>query len=182
MNQAYPLPTCRTSVRGFTLVELMVTIAIATILMLLATPGFIEFRRSSEVSEVASDFVASANIARANAMKQGRNTYLVPLDGSNWSSGWRVFADVNWDKAYTAGTDELVQETVAPKPTVAVTTPSGSTLTSGYLLFNGSGFTKTKAGGFGTGKIVMANAYRSTTVNIDSVGRVRSCKTGSTGC
>lgn len=161
---------------GFTLVELMVTISIATILMMVATPSYRQFISNAQLSEAVNEFMSAVNTARGNAIKQGRNTYLVPLDGANWSSGWRVYADVNWDQVYTAGTDELVLESVAPSSELTLTTPTANSLASGYLLFNGSGYPKLK------NKIVMANAYRSSTVNIDGTGRVRSCKTGSTGC
>lgn len=167
---------------GFTLVELMVTITIATILMMVATPSYRQFVSNSQLSEAVSEFMSAVNAARGNAIKQGRNTYLVPLDGANWSSGWRVYADVNWDGVYTAGTDELVLESAAPSSELTITTPTVNSLASGYLLFNGSGYPKLTGGGLATGKIVMANAYRSSTVNIDGTGRVRSCKTGSTGC
>jgi type IV fimbrial biogenesis protein FimT len=167
---------------GFTLVELMVTIAIATILMLVAAPSFVQFQRNAQLSETVSEFVSAVNAARGNAMKQGRNTRLEPQSGTNWSSGWRVYADVNWDNAYTAGTDELVFESPVPDAGLTITTPTGSSLEDGYLLFNGSGYPKLTGGGLATGKIVMANAYRSSTINIDGTGRVRSCKTGSTGC
>ena len=169
-------------VSGFTLVELMVTIAIATILLMVAVPSYITFLRNSQLSDAVNSFMGAVNTARGNAIKQGRRTYLVPLDGAAWSSGWRVYADVNWDGVYTAGTDELVFESAAPDPALTITTPTGSSLASSYLLFNGSGYPKLSNGAFATGKIVMANAYRSSTVNIDGTGRVRSCKTGSTGC
>ena len=168
--------------RGFTLVELMVTIALATILMMVAVPSFVQFRRNAQLSDSVSSFMSAINTARANAMKQGRNTYVVPLNGTSWSSGWRVFADVNWDQSYTAGTDELVQETAAPSTEVTITTPSSDALAAGYFLFNGSGYARKKDGTISNAKMVMANSYRSSTINIDTVGRVRSCKTGSTGC
>jgi type IV fimbrial biogenesis protein FimT len=167
---------------GFTLVELMVTIAVATVLMMVAVPNYIAFKRNVELSDSVSNFMTAVNSARGNAIKQGRITLLIPLVGTDWASGWRVYADVNWDKAYTAGTDELVMESAAPSSALTITTPTGSSLASGYLLFNGSGYPRLTNGALATGKIVMANTYRSSTVNIDGTGRVRSCKTGSTGC
>jgi type IV fimbrial biogenesis protein FimT len=178
---AVPPPT-RRQVRGFTLVELMVTIAVATILMIAATPSYVTFQRNAQLSEAVNTFMSAVSAARGNAIKQGRNTYVVPLDGTNWSSGWRVYADVDWDKAFTAGTDELILESPAPSSALTITTPTDNSLASSYLLFNASGYPKLKNGGLATGKIVMANVYRSSTVNIDGTGRVRSCKTNSTGC
>ena len=175
-------PSTPRQVQGFTLVELMVTIAVATLLMMVAVPSYVTFQRNAQLSDAVSNFMSAVNAARGKAIQQGQNTYLVPLDGTNWSSGWRVYADVDWDKAYTAGTDELILESTAPSSALTITTPTDNSLASGYFLFNGSGYPKLKNGGLATGKIVMANAHRSSTVNIDGTGRVRSCKTGSTGC
>ena len=180
-------PSTPRKVQGFTLVELMVTIAVATLLMMVAVPNYVTFQRNAQLSDAVSNFMSAVNAARGNAIQQSRNTYLVPLDGTNWSSGWFVYADVNWDKNYTAGTDELILESTAPSLALTITTPTATTppdnsLVSGYFLFNGSGYPKSKTAGLAIGKIVMANAYRSSTVNIDATGRVRSCKTGSTGC
>ena len=168
---------------GFTLIELLITLVIGTSLMLVAVPSFVDFQRNSRLSDAASNFVGAANAARANAMKQGLNTYLVPISGTNWSSGWMVYADTNWNQVYDAGTDTVILSHEAPGADVALTTPTGSSLASGYLMFNGSGYPRLKNGGFGGGTMVMSNiSPRSSSIIIDPSGRVRSCKTGTTGC
>ena len=53
---------------------------------------------------------------------------------------------------------------------------------AGYILFDANGFPKLKAGGSGQGSMTMAVTGRSTTVIVDTAGRMRSCKTGSAGC
>ena len=168
--------------RGFTLIELVVTIALATLLMTVAVPSYTAFQQNAQLSEATSEFIGAVNTARGAAMKEGRNTYLVPLDGANWSSGWRVFTDANWDQIYTAGTDALVKESPAPNSSVVITTLGLSSLASGYLLFNGSGYPKMKNGGFAAGTIQMGNANRTSVITIDSTGRVRSCNKNTTTC
>lgn len=170
---------------GFTLIELMITIALATILMLVAVPSFVEFQRNAQLSDAVSNFISAANTARANAMKQGLNTYFVPNNTTTgWSSGWMVYADANWDKVYGAGSDEVVLRHEPLSMAIAINTPGSSTLSGidKYLLFNGSGYPRTKTGAFGAATIVMSNTSRSSSIIIDPAGRVRSCKTGSTGC
>ncbi|WP_332774705.1 GspH/FimT family pseudopilin [Polaromonas sp.] len=165
---------------GFTLIELIVTIALATILMMVAVPSFVQFQKNAQLSDAVSNFISAANTARANAMKQGFNTYLVPNTGTNWSSGWMVYTDSNWNQVYNAGTDEVVLRHEALSADITLNIPTASSLTDGYLLFNGSGYPRLKAGGFGGGTIVMSNTTpRSSSIIIDPAGRVRSCKTGS---
>lgn len=176
-----PLPSPRQT--GFTLIELMVTVALGTALMMVAVPGFVQFQRNAQLSDAVSNFISAANTARANAMKQGLNTYLVPATGTNWSSGWMVFADSNWNQVYNEGVDEVVLRHEALSTDITVTTPGASSFTSGYLMFNGSGYPRLKSGAFGGGTMVMANTSpRSSSIIVDPAGRVRSCTTGTTGC
>lgn len=167
---------------GFTLIELMITIAIASVLMLVAVPSFVQFQQNAKLSEAVSGFISAANAARANAMKLGLNTYLVP-NGANWSTGWFVFTDTNWNQTFDAGTDEVVLSHEALNSDLTIATVGASSLTDGYLLFNGSGYPRLKNGGFGGGTIEMSNiSPRFISIIINPSGRVRSCKTGSTGC
>ncbi|MFC5523965.1 GspH/FimT family pseudopilin [Polaromonas jejuensis] len=168
---------------GFTLIELLITIALGVVMMVVAVPSFVQFQRNAQLSDAVSNFISAANTARANAMKQGLNTYLVPNNaGTGWRSGWMVYTDANWNQAYNADTDEVVLRHETLSTDISVNTPTASSLTDGYLLFNGSGYPRLKNGGFGGGTIVMSNTLRSSSIIIDPAGRVRSCKTGSTGC
>lgn len=171
--------------KGFTIVELMVTIAIAAVLMMVATPSYTTFIRNSQLSDAVGEFMAATNAARGNAIKQGINTYLVPTTGTNWSTGWYVFADGNWDGVYTASEpkDVLIMQSPAPNSILTVTTPTASTLASGYLLFNGSGYPKITNGGLGSGRLKIANGTtRAIIISINTTGRVRSCVENTTTC
>lgn len=175
----------RMAIRGFTLIELLVTIAIGTLLMLVAVPNFVQFRRNAQLSDAVSSFIGAANTARANAMKQGINTYMVPKDAAvGWSSGWYVFADTNFNAAYDGGTAEpIIVSYDAIDSSVAIKTTPSSSLAANYLMFNGSGYPRLKTGAFSASTIELRNTARASSVVIDLAGRVRSCKTGtSTDC
>ena len=172
-------------VRGFTIIELMVTVAIAAILLTVAAPSYTTFIRNSQLSDAVGEFMAAANAARGNAIKQGIKTYLVPTTGTDWSTGWYVFSDGNWDGVYTASDpkDVLVMQSPPPNTILTVTTPTASTLASGYLIFNGSGYPKTTSGGFGAGRLKIANGTtRAIIISINATGRVRSCVENTTTC
>jgi type IV fimbrial biogenesis protein FimT len=93
-----------------------------------AAPSFISFQRNSELTSLANKLVGAINSARGEAMKTGRNAYVVPVNTSNWSGGWRVYVDLNGNDSYDAGTDMLVLSepavssfsvlaaTIAPQP------------------------------------------------------------------
>lgn len=138
------LSPSRRSATGFTLIELMITLAIGAVLMMVAAPSFVGFQRNSEMTSITNSLLAAANAARAEAMKTGMNAFVVPTgNGSSWSAGWVVFVDKNRDNAYTASADTtvLVQGTT---PSYITITGTGNAAISpaSYIMFDSSGYAK----------------------------------------
>jgi type IV fimbrial biogenesis protein FimT len=86
--------------RGFTLIELIVTIAILAIVMALAVPDFTSTIQNNTIASVNNNLVNSLNYARSEAMKRGvpvsvcatsDNSY--SACGSQWQLGWMVFVN-----------------------------------------------------------------------------------------
>ncbi len=174
--------------RGFTLIELMVTLAVAAVMMTLAAPSFVAFMRNSELVSQANAMVAALNTARTEAMKRGLGTMVVPKDGQAWTSGWRVFVDINGDNAYTDGTDVVVTEQPALPVYFMVSATGTAGLGNPYVLYNSSGYPALVNGGFGAVTISIARTDLSgqdlldqtRRVKLASTGRVRTCKPAST--
>ena len=55
------------NVRGFTLIELMITLAVAAILITAALPSFNEFIKNNRLTTQANNFIATLNLARSEA-------------------------------------------------------------------------------------------------------------------
>ena len=60
--------------RGFTLVELLVTLTIATILMMIAVPSFKNLTLSNRLTTSANDIISSLSVARMEAVKRNAST------------------------------------------------------------------------------------------------------------
>ena len=86
---------------GFTLIELMVSIAIVAIIATLAVPGFTEFSASQRVKAAASSLFISILHARSEAITRDIIVTLAPISG-DWANGWTIqnpaFPDLNLER------------------------------------------------------------------------------------
>jgi type IV fimbrial biogenesis protein FimT len=81
--------TARHLTSGFTMFELVITIAIVAILVGIALPNYREFSIGMTVNDNTNDLVGALNLARSEAVKRGRRVALIANDG-NWNNGWQV--------------------------------------------------------------------------------------------
>lgn len=139
---AHPLKA-RHGSQGFTLIELMVTIALLVIMMALAAPSFLSFRRNSELASISNSFLAALNTARTEAMKRNMFAMVVPLNADNdWSKGWLVFVDTDDDKAFDSTKDILVMQQEAPPSYITLTGNNSTAASASYVRYDGSGFSR----------------------------------------
>ncbi|GLW61414.1 hypothetical protein Hthe01_17630 [Hydrogenophilus thermoluteolus] len=127
---------------GVTLVELMVTIAVAAILLAVAVPGFRNLIVSNRLTATTNAFVAALNLARIEAVKRNARVTLCKTADPNatkpncaasatWSQGAIVFVDHGTVGTVESG-DTLLR-VLGPFPDVTITTGGHFALGVSYL-------------------------------------------------
>jgi len=82
------MPRC--GVAGFSLIELMIALAILSLLLGVATPAFNGMLANQRVKTAAADLHTSLLQARAEAVKRNRTIQMRPPVGGDWEDGWVV--------------------------------------------------------------------------------------------
>jgi type IV fimbrial biogenesis protein FimT len=98
--------------QGFTLVEILIALAIASILAALAAPSFTSFINNTRLSSAAMLLVSDLNHARSEAIKRNSRVLICVRNsagtdcatGTNWQAGWLVCTDADSDNACDATT------------------------------------------------------------------------------
>ncbi len=123
--------------RGFTLIEVVVVMAVFAILLTIAVPSMSQFVTENRIKQAATDINMTLLNARSNAMRMGVPVVVcastgatsgsVPsCDGSSWSSGWVSFIDFQRTGSPTAS-GVLVTHGSIPSSLYVTVTPSGTT-------------------------------------------------------
>lgn len=142
--------------RGLTLIELMLTIALAALLLGLAIPNLGNWIRESRLTQGANDLVLAATLARAEALKRrvpvgvciaelaeasagggaGCQARDIPLAGD----AWMVFVDEDLD--LVADTPDQILRVMEVPPTTIRTSlaPAHTGVDVPYMMFGVDGF------------------------------------------
>lgn len=123
------------SVNGFTFLELMITLAIVTLLVGLAVPSMQTWVGQSAIASTTNALVSSIQTARSAAVSQNIEVGVCPsanpeaVDaacGTNidWTNGWIVFVDNDGDGIRTDATEEVLLQMEKRTPGFTISTDS----------------------------------------------------------
>lgn len=124
--------TDRRKTRGFTLLEIMVVVAILGILAAISLPAFRSFIVGQGIKSAAFDLMATLTLARSEAIK--RNTTIAVTPNGNWQDGWTVAFG-------TAPNITVISQKSALKSGLVVTCSTGGTAAAcpANVTYNDSG-------------------------------------------
>lgn len=173
---------------GFTLIELIVTLAISAILFSLAVPAMGSFIRDARMTTAINDFVTSINLARSEAVKRGSRVTLCESSApftacsktTDWSQGWIIFEDTG---AY--GTRDEDETIIHTHPAVGGSiTINGKPNIATYISYTGAGISYLPSGAYQAGTIEFCDGHdsaKSKSIKINFLGRPRTLN-GAASC
>lgn len=98
--------------RGFTVIELVITLSIAAVLAAIAAPSMRDYIRNGRLTSASNDLLRAYQVARTEAIKRQQNIVVCATDTPNdpnatcsmdiFATGWIVFQDDNRDGQHTA--------------------------------------------------------------------------------
>ncbi len=146
MDLAPPIRSARRrprASRGFTLMEMLTTVAIVTIVGSFAVPSLLSMVRNSRLSSVSNDLLASLQNARTEAVKRQAQTVVCwvadttaasPACSYGNGAAWIVFQDTNANWQWDAN-EPIIERHDALDSTLTVKTAGQS-----VIAFNATGF------------------------------------------
>jgi len=139
-------------VRGFTMLEIIVVLAIAAILAMGTIPSLKDAIERNGRESAMQNLITAISVARTEAVTQGRTVAIcrsinqaacAASTGGDWDDGWIIFSDTGVAGTLD-GTDALVR-VYGPsndQSVIKLQTRTNGTFASDYLQFNSDGFLK----------------------------------------
>lgn len=189
------MPTqARESVRGMTLIELMVGITITGLLLAIGVPSFQSTIASSRLTSVNNELVSTLALARSEAIRRGtRVTVCKSTSGTScitsggWQQGWIVFVDttrITTDASVDAGETIVSSNTDFPNELTLV----GETAVANFISFAADGTTRSMIGAPQQGRLrvcstssSLVDSRRARDINVTVTGRVGTTTPASVG-
>lgn len=105
---------------GFTMLELMITLAVVAILLSIALPSFRTLLQNNRLTAQANEFQTALQFARSESLKRARPVTVCASDtlsgddddlecGSDWTEGWVAVVDNEVEGADEVSIDEVLR-------------------------------------------------------------------------
>ena len=169
---------------GFTLMELMVTLAVAAIILSVGIPSFQEMISRIRLSGKTDELVSAIMFTRSEAIKRGgrvtlckadtrqSNPVCAPADSpEGYEQGWIIFVD-NTNPGIRDPEEPLIQ-VADPDRNSGIRITSTATEFNRRISFTADGLPKRTSGGFLAGTMTLCKAPKAQRAVMSRFGRIR---------
>jgi len=94
--------------QGFSLVELLMGLAIGAIVLSLVSPALATLQESNHRQQAAESLISGIRNARSQAITRNQSVVIHGIDG-DWSQGWRIILDISGKGAEDSSNPLLVE-------------------------------------------------------------------------
>lgn len=175
---------------GFTLIEALITISIASILASIAVPSFTKMIENNRISSASNDFLSALMFARSEAVKRSFSVSICTSSNStscstsldDYALGWIIFVDCDDNGSFSSAattcdfdgdgnpdSSDLLLRVQQPLDNISITATSAAVTDSFTYRFSGRPASSAGAG-FNVGPDSSTTKKK---INIARTGRVK---------
>lgn len=166
---------------AFTLIELMIAIAVAAVVLTLGVPGFNNVMQRNQLTAHINELVSTLHFARSEAVRRNTSVKVchsadgVNCGGAGYEEGWIIFIDDNGNDVWDDPDEELIRVNEGISSNFTMRASSLNTFS-----FNSKGRVSPAIGG----RVVLCkdnSINQSRAIVISNSGRTRLAKLDSNG-
>ena len=152
--------------KGFTLIELMITLVVLVIALSIAVPNFAAWIKNNRIDAATRTLAGTLNLARSEAVS--RQTVITVNSGGNWSNGLTIYTDTTptGNTAQVAG-DTLIKDLDFSMDGITVNTNDGDN----FISFTSSGLLNEGGNQLSIAICDDRGVSQGTLITINAVGR-----------
>lgn len=153
--------------KGVTLIELIIVLAIASIIALIGAPSLSKIVKDSRLRLAANSLQNSFALARSTSVARSSNVTICKSSNGtscattgDWSQGWMIFEDTGTigdasdDTTTDASDDQRVRVQQSFDTSVSI---SGSAGLTSFVSFDANGFTRDASNNYQSGSIIVCD-------------------------